>query len=138
MKSFIEFARALKLVWVCCVIWIVFGGATCGEGTEDLVLLKYKLDVHLVNNGVEDIHLYVSGETGSPNNRLQPGSSRTVEVNSLRETRSLLHIDYKYNLTLYAFRNGEVVSSKKIVFDDWVATSDDRKYYGYCTYSYPW
>ncbi len=69
-----------------------------------------ELEVHvtMINGSASDVHLWISGESIDPSNKLAPGASRRAIFSS---KDNLTNEDMV--ITVYAGQNGQVLTSKE-------------------------
>lgn len=67
-----------------------------------------EVDVTMINGSASDVHLWISGESIDPSNKLAPGASRRARFSS---KDNLTNEDLV--ITVYAGQNGQVLTSKE-------------------------
>lgn len=92
---------------------ILFGISGCESLRNDAYI-----ELKLMNNSVDPVHLWAHTETIDPSNRVNPGLNRSVTIVPLENPTTI---------TVFAGRNGETLTStsfeanmgakKKVIFD---------------------
>lgn len=74
----------------------------------------YITSIHMINNSNLETHLWTSGESMDPSNKLAPGASRTHSGNAVADAERESLIIYA---TVYAGRNGATLTSLNLTME---------------------
>ncbi|NLD64789.1 MAG: hypothetical protein GX646_12945 [Bacteroidales bacterium] len=69
---------------------------------------EFEIEVTMINGSSSDVHLWITGESIDPSNKLVPGSSRMA-----RFTNKGKFENEEFAITVYAGQNGQVLTSKE-------------------------
>lgn len=69
---------------------------------------EYLINVTMINGSAADVHMWTSGESIDPSNKLAPGASRS-SVFDVKDK----HTNTEITITVYAGQNGQVLTSKE-------------------------
>ncbi|MGE5348886.1 MAG: hypothetical protein ACM3NP_06390 [Actinomycetota bacterium] len=69
---------------------------------------EFEVEVTMINGSSSDVHLWITGESIDPSNKLAPGSSRMA-----RFTNKGKYENQEFAITVYAGQNGQVLTSKE-------------------------
>jgi len=69
---------------------------------------EFEIEVTMINGSSSDVHLWITGESIDPSNKLAPGASRMS-----RFTNKGKYENEEFAITVYAGQNGQVLTSKE-------------------------
>ena len=69
---------------------------------------EFEVEVTMINGSSSDVHLWITGESIDPSNKLAPGSSRMARV-----TNKGKFDGQEFAITVYAGQNGQTLTSKE-------------------------
>ncbi|MHC1731321.1 MAG: hypothetical protein AB9888_04665 [Bacteroidales bacterium] len=69
---------------------------------------EFEIEVTMINGSSSDVHLWITGESIDPSNKLAPGSSRMA-----RFTNKGKYENEEFAITVYAGQNGQILTSKE-------------------------
>ena len=69
---------------------------------------EFEIEVKMTNGSSSDVHLWITGESIDPSNKLAPGSSRMA-----RFTNKGKFDGQEFAITVYAGQNGQTLTSKE-------------------------
>jgi len=70
---------------------------------------EFEIEVTMINGSSSDVHLWITGESIDPSNKLAPGASRMA-----RFTNKGKYENEEFAITVYAGQNGQVLTSKEL------------------------
>lgn len=71
---------------------------------------EFEVEVTMINGSSSDVHLWITGESIDPSNKLAPGKLRNY-VWDVKDTENFPEITF----TIYAGQNGQTLTSKQFV-----------------------
>lgn len=71
---------------------------------------EFEIEVTMINGSSSDVHLWITGESIDPSNKLAPGKLRNY-VWDVKDTENFPEITF----TIYAGQNGQTLTSKQFV-----------------------
>ena len=114
------------LILILLLLAPIFIAADCEGDDQQLLDPTWKIYVTFINNSSQDTHFYGPSEMAGPANKLAPGGT-------LNRTYPIVQWATPKTITLYAFRNGEVISTHVFSLE-----FEGKQEFTSLTASYPW
>ncbi len=110
----------MKKIGIFIVLAVLLSNSGCSQREEVLRTPILTVSVKLINNDLDATHMWVTGSSISPLNKLQPGESRNA---TYYKSSELINEEIKEEtMTVYAGRNGVVLATKKYsvgLYSEW-------------------
>jgi hypothetical protein len=101
----------MKKIGFFIVLAVLLSNTGCSSDEEVIESPSWTIGVKLINNDLDEAHMWVTGSSISPLNKLQPGESRNA---TYWKSSELMKGEIKEEtMTIYAGRNGVVLATKE-------------------------